>query len=142
MVGACSRRSSRRAATLRHRSAVAGPDLSRVRGFTLIELVFAVTVLAVGVLAVAASAVPLGRLVLRGDAQVASAAAAAAEIEAVRAAGCSAPPTGLASPGHGLRISWTLVGSGGLRDLKVVATYAWGPGAHTDTYETAVACPE
>jgi len=113
-----------------------------VRGFTLIELVVAVTVLAVGVLAVAASAVPLGRLVLRGEAQVGSAAVAGAEIERVRAAGCSAPPTGAASPGHGLRISWTLAGSGGVRDLTVVATYAWGPGAHSDTYQTTVACPD
>jgi len=113
-----------------------------VRGFTLIEVVVAVTVLAVGVLALAASAVPLGRLVLRGDAQVAAAAAASAEIEAVRAAGCAAPASGGVPAGHGLRVSWILAGSGGLRDLTVVATYAGGPGAHSDTYETSVACPE
>jgi prepilin-type N-terminal cleavage/methylation domain-containing protein len=112
-----------------------------VRGFTLIEMVFAVTVLAVGALAVAASAVPLGRLILRGHAQVASAALAGAEIEAVRSTGCSAPPAGVVS-GHGLRLSWTLVGSGGLRDLTVVATYVWESGAHSDAYETSIACPE
>jgi len=74
------------------------------RGFTLVELVLAVTLLAAGVLAVAASAVPLGRLVRRGDARVAAAAAAGAEIEAVRAAGCSAPASGVASAGQGLRM--------------------------------------
>ena len=112
-----------------------------VRGFTLIELVVAVTVLAVGVLAVAATAVPLSRLVRRGGAQTASAAAAGAEIEALRAAGCTAPATGSALNGGGYRLTWSTVPSGGLRETTVVATYVWGPGAHSDTYETAVACP-
>jgi prepilin-type N-terminal cleavage/methylation domain-containing protein len=111
-----------------------------VRGFTLIELVIAVTLLAVGVLAVAASAVPLGRLVRRGDAQAASAAAAGAEIEAVRAAGCSAPARNLVSAGHGLRISRTVAGSSALEEVTVVADYPWGPGARSDTFRTAIAC--
>jgi prepilin-type N-terminal cleavage/methylation domain-containing protein len=111
-----------------------------VRGFTLIELVVAVTLLAVGVLAVVASAVPLGRLVRQGDAQAASAAAAGAVIEAVRAAGCAAPASDVASAGHGLRISRTVAGSGALQELTVVATYPWGPGARSDTFRTAIAC--
>jgi prepilin-type N-terminal cleavage/methylation domain-containing protein len=113
----------------------------RVRGFTLIELIVAVTVLAVGVLAVAATAVPLGRLVRRGGAQGTSAAAAGAEIEVLRAAGCAAPVAGAALNGGGYRLTWTSVSGGGLRRVTVVATYAWGPGAHSDMYETAVACP-
>ncbi|HVO35511.1 MAG TPA: type II secretion system protein [Gemmatimonadales bacterium] len=111
-----------------------------VRGFTLLELVVAVTMLAVGVLAVAASAVPLGQLVRRGDAQVVSAAVAGAEIEAVRATGCSAPASGVASAGHGLRISRTVAGRGALQEMTVVATYPWGPGARSDTFRTAFAC--
>ena len=110
------------------------------RGFTLVELVLAVTLLAAGVLAVAASAVPLGRLVRRGDARVAAAAAAGAEIEAVRPAGCSAPASGVASAGQGLRITWTVTGGGALQELTVVAAYPWGPLARSDTFRTAVAC--
>jgi prepilin-type N-terminal cleavage/methylation domain-containing protein len=113
----------------------------RVRGFTLIELVVAVTMLAVGVLAVAATTVPLERLVRRGGAQAASASAAGAVIEAVRSAGCATPAAGAATSGGGLRLAWSLGASGGLRTLTVVATYPWGPGAHSDAYETAVACP-
>jgi prepilin-type N-terminal cleavage/methylation domain-containing protein len=112
----------------------------RVRGFTLIELVVAVTILAVGVLAVAASAVPLARLVRRGGVQAASAAEAGGRIESLRAAGCAMPATGVASAGQGLRITWTVSGGGALQELTVVAAYPWGPGARSDTFRTAVAC--
>jgi prepilin-type N-terminal cleavage/methylation domain-containing protein len=111
-----------------------------LRGFTLIELVVAVTMLAVGVLAVAATAVPLGRLVRRGGAQGSSAAAAGAEIEALRATGCAAPAVGAALNGGGFRITWSVAPGGALREVTVVATYPWGPGAHSDTFGTAVAC--
>jgi len=114
----------------------------RVPGFTLIELVVAVTVLAVGVLAVAASAAPLGRLVRHGGAQAVSAAVAGAEIEAVRAAGCAAPASAVAAAGHGLHLAWTLAGGGAPREMAVVTTYPWGPLARSDTFWTAVACPQ
>ncbi|MGA2382207.1 MAG: prepilin-type N-terminal cleavage/methylation domain-containing protein [Gemmatimonadales bacterium] len=112
----------------------------RARGFTLVELVLAVTLLAVGVLAVAASAVPLARLVRRGGAQAVSAAAAGGVIETLRAAGCGGLAAGDVPGGRGLRIAWSLAEGGGLREMRVVATYPWGPGAHSDTYEAAVAC--
>lgn len=113
----------------------------QARGFTLIELVVAVTVLAVGVLAVTASAVPLARLVRRGGMQTASAAVAGAEIEVLRAAGCAGPAAGTVASGGGFRLTWSVRAGGRLRDVTVVATYPWGPGSHRDIYETAVACP-
>jgi prepilin-type N-terminal cleavage/methylation domain-containing protein len=112
-----------------------------LRGFTLIELVVAVTVLAVGVLAVAANAVPLARLVRRGGVQTGSAAAAGAEIESLRAAGCAAPATGTVTSGGGYRLRWSVAPAGRLREVTVVTTYPWGSGARSDVYETAVACP-
>jgi len=113
----------------------------RDRGFTLVELIVAVTVLAVGVLAVAASAVPLGRLIARGGAQTASAAAAGARIEALRATACGAASGEAVAGGHGLRVAWTLNGDGAVRTVSVVATYPWGPGAHADSFAATVACP-
>ncbi len=104
----------------------------------MIELILAVTLLAVGVLAVAATTVPLGRLIRRGDAQAASAAAAGAVIETLRAGGC-ATAAGSAA-GHGLRIAWSATGSGALHELTVVATYPWGPGIRSDTFATTVGC--
>ena len=104
------------------------------------ELVLAVTVLAVGVLAVAASAAPLGRLIRRGEARAAAAAAAGAEIERLRAAGCAAAPSGATVGAGGLRIAWAVAG-GDLREITVVATYPWGPGVHSDTFRASVACP-
>lgn len=111
-----------------------------VRGFTLIEMVMAVTVLTVGVLAVVASAVPLARLVRRGGVQTVSAAVAGAQIEALRAAACAGASGGAATSG-GYRLTWSVGAAGRLRDVTVVATYPWGPGSHSDTYETAVSCP-
>ena len=109
------------------------------RGFTLVEMVVAVTLLAVGVLALAASSVPLGRLVRRGWAEAASAVAAGTAIEAARASRCGGSG-GAAATGHGLVLSWTLAGSGSLREMTVVVTSPWGPGMHSDTFVAAVPC--
>jgi len=64
----------------------------------------------------------------------------AALIETLRAAGCGGLAAGDVPGGRGLRIAWSLAEGGGLREMRVVATYPWGPGAHSDTYEAAVAC--
>jgi prepilin-type N-terminal cleavage/methylation domain-containing protein len=112
----------------------------RARGVTLIELLLAITVLAVGALAVAATAAPLARLVRWGGAQSASAAAAGAVIEKLRAAGCAALAPGAATRG-GLSLGWQAAPGGRLRAVTVAATYPWGAGSHRDVYETAVACP-
>jgi prepilin-type N-terminal cleavage/methylation domain-containing protein len=109
------------------------------RGVTLIELIVAVTVLAVGVLAVAGSAPPLARLVRWGGVRAAAAEAAGAAIETARGAGCDAGAGG-ASAGHGMRLSWSLAGSGELRQMTVVATYPWGSGARSDTFVAAIPC--
>ncbi len=111
----------------------------RARGFTLIELVVAVMLLAVGVLAVAASAAPLARLLRRGSARAVAAEAAGARIEMFRAEGCGGEATGVAS-GGGARVAWSAAPGGGLEAVTVVATYPWGPGLHSDTYEALVAC--
>ena len=110
------------------------------RGFTLVELIVAVTLLAVGVLALAASAVPLAMLARRGWAQAAATGAAQSVIEVARGSGCGASAEGMAS-GRGLRLSWTVVGSGTLREMTVVATYPWGPGTHSETFVAALPCP-
>jgi len=111
----------------------------RSRGITLIELVVAVSVLAVGALAAAASAVPLARLVVRGGAQARAAGSAGAAIEALRAAGCGAVADGSASLG-GVGLTWRLAQVGRLRMVTITTTYAWGPGMHRDVYEASVAC--
>ncbi len=114
----------------------------RARGFTLIELVLAVTTLAVGVLAVAATALPVTRLIRRGDAQAAAAAAAAGRIETLRAQGCGAAGSGEVVVAGRYHLRWTVASSGPLRAVRVVATYPWaGGGTRSDSYETALACP-
>jgi len=111
----------------------------RTEGFSLLELVIAVGVLSVGALAVAASVEPLGRLVRRGAAQVESAAAAGAEIESLRAAGCATPASGVTAAAHALRVDWTVAGAGA-REVTLVVTYPWGPGVSSDTFHAAAPC--
>jgi len=114
-------------------------SLVRSRGITLLELVVAISVLAVGALAAAASAVPLARLVLRGGAQARAAGSAGATIEGLRAAECGSFADGSASVG-GVGLTWRSAEVGRLRMVTITTTYAWGPGVHRDVYEASVGC--
>jgi prepilin-type N-terminal cleavage/methylation domain-containing protein len=110
------------------------------RGYTLVELIVAVTVLVVGVLAVAGTAAPVARLVRWGGAQSASAAAASSAIEALRAGGCAALVDGTAIHFGSYQVRWTVASSGPAREVRVLVSYPWGPLPHHDVYETSVAC--
>jgi prepilin-type N-terminal cleavage/methylation domain-containing protein len=110
------------------------------RGFTLLELVVATTVLAVGVLAVASTALPVTRLIRWGGAQSAAAEAAAGRIETLRAGGCAALAAGDTLIAGRYRLRWVVDAAGALRRVNVVATYPWADRFHSDTFETSVAC--
>lgn len=109
-------------------------------GYTLVELLVALTVLAVGVLAAAASAAPVARLVRWGGAASASAAMAGAQLEAMRAAGCDALVSGAASPSAGYRMVWTVVPRGQLREVTVLVSFPGGAGIRGESYEALIAC--
>jgi prepilin-type N-terminal cleavage/methylation domain-containing protein len=108
------------------------------RGYTLVEVAVAATILTVGVLAVAASGAPLARLIRWGGAQTRSAAVAAAQIEVLRS-GCALSSDG-ETGGGGYRLRWAAASTGGLRTVTVVTTYAWAATDHSDVYETEIAC--
>jgi len=110
------------------------------RGYSLVELVVAVTVLLVGVLAVAGTAAPVARLVRWGGAQSAVAALAGAQLESLRAGGCAVISDGAAVRGGRYRLRWTVVPIGSALRLTVVTSYPWGAGMRTDDFETAVGC--
>lgn len=100
----------------------------------------AVTVLAVGVLGAAASAVPVARLIRWGGAVSSSAALAGSQVEAMRAAGCAALADGAATAAGGYRLSWTVSRSGPLREVTVMVVFPTGTGSRSETYEALLAC--
>jgi prepilin-type N-terminal cleavage/methylation domain-containing protein len=110
------------------------------RGYTLAEVIVAVTVLAVGVLGVASAVPAAARLIRWGGAQSASATVAAAQLETLRAGGCARLASGELTAAGRYRLRWTVEPEGPLRRVTLIATYAWGVGVHSDLYETAVAC--
>jgi prepilin-type N-terminal cleavage/methylation domain-containing protein len=109
-------------------------------GYTLVELVVALTVLAVGVLGAAATAAPIARLIRWGGAASSSAALAGAQLEAMRAAGCAALANGDASRAGGFRLTWTVAPRGPLREVTVLVSFPTGTGTRTETYEALIAC--
>jgi prepilin-type N-terminal cleavage/methylation domain-containing protein len=110
------------------------------RGYSLAEVTVAVTILAVGVLAAAASAVPVARLVRWGGVVSASAAIAGAQLEAMRAAGCGTLEDGTAPSSAGYRVSWTVVARGALREVTVSVGFPTGSGSRSESYEALIAC--
>jgi len=110
------------------------------RGYSLVEAIVAATVLAVGVLAAAASVVPVARLIRWGGAVSSSAVIAGSQLEAMRAAGCAALTDGAATAAGGYRLSWTVGRSGPLREISVVVLVPTGVGWRTEKYEALLPC--
>lgn len=102
----------------------------------------AVTVLAVGVLAAAASAVPVARLIRWGGAVSSSAVVAGARVEAMRASGCTTLSDSAATVAGGYRLSWTVSRSGPLREVTVTVVFPTGTGSRSETYEALLACQQ
>ena len=116
-----------------------GPEAS---GFTLVEVLVALVVLSVGVLALGASAGAAARLIGQGHRSTQAAQLALARIEALRAAapGCLGLVNGTAShPGH-LTEWWTVSGSGRGRSVMVAVRYPTGRHWHEDTLHSMVLC--
>jgi Tfp pilus assembly protein PilV len=105
-----------------------------------VEVIVAVTVLAVGVLGAAASAVPVAHLIRWGGAVSSSATLAGSQVEAMRAAGCAALADGAATVAGGYRLNWTVSHSGTLRAVSVTVAISTGTGSRSETYGALLAC--
>ena len=116
-------------------------------GFTLIEVLVAVTVLAVGVVAMAGSAGAVTRMISRGKFDTRAVQLATQRVEMLRRAAYFATPrcTGLASggpvttPDH-VTLSWTVAVTPTGRNVTVSATYATGRGTRTEVLTTYIEC--
>jgi prepilin-type N-terminal cleavage/methylation domain-containing protein len=115
-------------------------------GFTIIEVLVAVTILAVGVVALAGSSATVTRMITRGKVDTRAAQLATQRVEALRLIAYSTTPrcTALANGGpqatDHVTLSWTVAANGTGRTVNVSASYATGRGTRTEVLTTYIEC--
>jgi prepilin-type N-terminal cleavage/methylation domain-containing protein len=117
-------------------------------GFTLVEVLVALVVLAVGVLALTGSSAVINRMIGRGKIETHAAMAAARRMEVLRRIAGSTTPrcsaSEFASGGptleDGLLASWTVPPSGSLRRVRVSVSYLTLRGSRSAVLETSIPC--
>jgi Tfp pilus assembly protein PilV len=111
-----------------------------VRGSSLVEVIAAVVVLAVGILALTGTSGAIARMTGMGRRASASAALASSRFDRLRAAPCL--PGALAGSASVARYreQWTATPAGSARLLRVIVSYDDGRRARADTYETRSRC--
>jgi prepilin-type N-terminal cleavage/methylation domain-containing protein len=117
-------------------------------GFTLVEVLVAVVLLAVGILALTGSSAVINRMIGRGKVETQAAMAAARRMEELRLLAGSTTPrctaSEFASGGPalegGLLASWAVPPAGALRRVRVEVTYLTLRGPRSAVLETSIAC--
>jgi prepilin-type N-terminal cleavage/methylation domain-containing protein len=117
-------------------------------GFTLVEILIAIVVLSVGVLALTGTSATINRMIGRGRVETHAALLASNRIEQLRlAAGstvprCASPAFSTGGPTwqDGLRQSWTVAPSGKLRRVHVTVWYLTLRGVRTAELESSIPC--
>ena len=117
-------------------------------GFSLVEVLVAIVVLAVGVIALAGSSAMVTRMIGRGKVETQVAQAAARRVEALRLTAYSTTPRctagAFASGGpvttNGLTESWTVPPVGKVRNVQVNVTYRTARGPRTVNIQTRIEC--
>jgi len=116
------------------------------RGFTIIEVIIAIVVLAVGLLGLVTTAALVTRMIGRGQRSAVAATFATQQMEQLRAGGCLARNDGTASLNRGSTLAaqttwtWTTVTATTYR-LSLVTRYPTVQyKTRTDTMETTLSC--
>jgi prepilin-type N-terminal cleavage/methylation domain-containing protein len=112
------------------------------RGFTIIEVMVAVMILTVGLLALVGTAGLVTRMIGQGQRYTEVATLANERVEILRAEGCPALGAG-SETRAGYTINWLVTDAGGLasRGIEVVVTSSTGTGSRVDTVQTVQVCP-
>jgi prepilin-type N-terminal cleavage/methylation domain-containing protein len=116
-------------------------------GFTLIEVLVAIVVLTVGIMALAGSSASVTRMIGRGKSETRAAQAATRRMEILRLAAdvpprCTDPKFASGGPfiTAGMSESWQVPESGKVRHVRVTVTYLTVRGPRKAALETRVAC--
>jgi len=122
--------------------------VSRSRsGFTLVEVLIAVTVLSVGIIALAGNAAMATRMIGRGKSDTQATQLATLKVDSLRARAYATDPRCTAlvngtSTASAVTLSWTVTvpASGIGRNVSVSASYQTPRGAHTEVLTTYIEC--
>ena len=116
------------------------------RGFTLIEVMIAIVVLAIGVTALVGSSAVVTRMIGQGKISTQAVQAISQRMEQLRATAYSTTPncTGLAAgsatTANGVTTTWTITANGELRTIRVIVNYPTTAGTDADTVSTIIRC--
>lgn len=120
------------------------------RGFSLVEMLVAVTVLSIGMLMLAGGSLFVTRDLVRSRQATVATAMAQARLDDLRARAASTSPactssqfasSTAATVGNGVSLSWVVPTTGPTRTVRVIAAYRLAAGrAHTDTLSGVIAC--
>jgi prepilin-type N-terminal cleavage/methylation domain-containing protein len=117
--------------------------LRRRRGFTIIEVLVAVTVLVVGLLALVGTGALATKMLSRGNRSNRGAFFAQQQLETLRATPCQLLANGSATRAGGFTVSWaiTTLTGGTARRARVISQYAAVIGTpRADTVEATILC--
>jgi prepilin-type N-terminal cleavage/methylation domain-containing protein len=117
-------------------------------GFTLVEVLVAIVVLGIGIVALVGSSAMVTRMIGRGKVETSAAQAASRRIEILRLAANSTTPrctaAGFANGGpvttNGVTESWTVPVAGKVRSVQVNVTYRTVQGTRTASLLTRIEC--
>jgi len=120
--------------------------MNRERGFTLVEVIIAVLVLTIGLLALVTSSALVTRMIARGHRSAMSATFAAQRLERLRTSGCTSQAAGSEVLFTGSTpidsLTWRFVNAGNqhwqviVRSKYLTQLGRW----RTDSMETAISC--
>lgn len=117
------------------------------RGFSIVEILVAIIILTIGLLALAQSSGAVTTMIGRGKQDTQAAAAAQQVLERLRQEAAATTPkcTSLASgsqsgPQPGMTVTWTVSGANDSRTVEVTVTYRVGRGSRTETIRNVLGC--
>jgi prepilin-type N-terminal cleavage/methylation domain-containing protein len=116
------------------------------RGFTLIEVMIAIVVLAIGVTALVGSSAVVTRMIGQGKISTQAVQAISQRMERLRATAysttpnCTALANGSATSANGIVTTWTIATNGELRTIRIIVNYPTAGGSDADTVSTILRC--
>ena len=110
------------------------------RGFTLIEVVIAIVLLAAGALALAGTAAVTARRMAESGRRSTAVSLARSRAEVSMASPCTSLASGSETV-HGVQSAWVATSTAASTELSQRVTYPTGRGDRSDDFLTAAPCP-